>query len=71
MTGWVGWLMSREAGCHCEPVIEGGWDLPPMDSLYSLTAAAQYRLFTRSRSNHDLLLQTGLLYISLLAALLT
>lgn len=25
----AGWLMSREAGCQCEPVIEGGCELPP------------------------------------------
>lgn len=26
--GWVGWLMSSEAGCQREPVIEGGCELP-------------------------------------------
>lgn len=40
-----------------------------MDSLHSLTAAAQYRLFTQSHSNHRLLLQSGLQYVSLSAGL--
>lgn len=29
MAGWDGWLMNREAGCQCKPVIEGGCELPP------------------------------------------
>lgn len=65
MTGWAGWLMSGKAGCQCEPVIEGGCEVPPMDSLYALTAVEQYMLLTRSPSNHHLLLQTSVLYISL------
>lgn len=29
MTAWAGWLMNREAGCQCQPVIEGECELPP------------------------------------------
>lgn len=46
MTGWAGWLMSGKAGCQYEPVIEGGCEVPPMDSLYALTAVEQYMLLT-------------------------
>lgn len=38
ITGWAGWLMRSEAGCQCEPVIEGGRELPPWIP-YILTAA--------------------------------
>lgn len=46
MTGWDGWLMNREAGCQCKPVIEGGCELPHEFTMFpdsSSTAQAAYK----------------------------
>lgn len=64
MAGWDGWLMNREAGCQCKPVIEGGCELPPW--IYNVPWLLQHSTgcLQGASSSHNLLLHTGLLYVS-------
>lgn len=64
MTGWDGWLMNREAGCQCKPVIEGGCEPPPW--IYNVPWQLQHSTgcLQGASSSHNMLLQTGLLYVS-------